>query len=97
MEIVKTEAYSHWFDQLKDNSIKDKIAARIYRLETHGHSGDAKSVGNGVSEIRIHSGPGYRIYYTQRGNTIVILLCGGDKSSQQKDIDKAQQLAKELQ
>jgi putative addiction module killer protein len=72
-----------------------RIAARIRRLEL-GNLGDVKPVGEGVSELRIDYGPGYRIYFVQQGNTLVILLCGGDKRTQNKDIRTAKQMAKEL-
>ena len=68
------------------------IAARVFRL-ANGLPGDVKPVGQGVSELRIHYGPGYRVYFKQRGNEIIILLCGGDKDSQQNDIETAQRLA----
>lgn len=71
-----------------------KIAQRLVRVEA-GLLGDAKSVGGGVSELRVHFGPGYRIYFTQRGATLIILLCGGDKGSQIRDIAKAKRLARE--
>ena len=74
---------------------KARIVARIRRLEL-GNLGDAKSVGDKVSELRVHYGAGYRVYFTRKGRTIVILLCGGDKGSQRRDIKEAQQLAKEV-
>jgi len=81
-----------WESKLKDQRAKAAIAARIFRL-ANGLPGDVSPVGQGVSELRIHYGPGYRIYFQQRGNEIVILLCGGDKSSQTKDIETAKRLA----
>ena len=80
--------------KLRDSRAKALIAARIFRL-ANGLTGDVKPVGQGISELRIHHGPGYRVYFKQRGNELVILLCGGDKSTQQNDIDTAQRLAAE--
>ena len=74
---------------------KARIVARIRRLEL-GNLGDAKSIGDKVSELRVDYGPGYRVYFTRKGRTIVVLLCGGDKGSQRRDINEAQQLAKEV-
>lgn len=95
MEIKQTDTFRKWERGLKDQRAKALIAARIFRL-ANGLSGDTKPVGDGVSEMHIHHGPGYRIYYQQRGDTLVILLCGGDKSSQQRDIATAKRLAKEV-
>jgi putative addiction module killer protein len=80
---------------LADRRARAKIAARIDRL-AQGNPGDVASVGEGVSELRIHFGPGYRVYFVARGRALVILLCGGDKSSQAKDIKTAKQLARDL-
>ncbi|MDY0213249.1 MAG: type II toxin-antitoxin system RelE/ParE family toxin [Desulfuromonadaceae bacterium] len=91
-DIKQTATYRKWQRKLKDQRAKALIAARIFRL-ANGLPGDVKPIGHGVSELRIHHGPGYRIYFQQRGNEIIILLCGGDKSSQQKDIQTALQLA----
>ncbi|MGB7567443.1 MAG: type II toxin-antitoxin system RelE/ParE family toxin [Chitinivibrionales bacterium] len=95
IEIRYTETFSNWLKKLRDHIGKAKILVRIDRLRL-GLSGDNKSVGQGVSEIRIDFGPGYRIYYTKRGKELIILLVGGDKSSQNRDIQKAQDLAKQL-
>ncbi|MGO1076153.1 type II toxin-antitoxin system RelE/ParE family toxin [Inquilinus sp. CA228] len=92
--IVETVEFSRWIDALEDRRAVARIAVRIDRLAA-GHAGDAKPVGDGVSELRIDYGPGYRVYFTQRGNVTVILLCGGDKSTQAKDIARAKALAKE--
>ena len=94
--IVETVAFSRWIDALEDRRAVARIAVRIDLLAA-GHAGDAKSVGDGVSELRIDFGPGYRVYFTQRGNVTVILLCGGDKRSQQEDIRIAQALARDLE
>lgn len=91
-EIKQTETFSKWENELKDRRAKATIAARIFRL-ANGLPGDVAPVGQGVSELRIHYGPGYRIYFKQRGNELIILLCGGNKSSQNRDIEKAKQLA----
>jgi putative addiction module killer protein len=92
MEIKQTETFRIWESKLKDRRALTMIASRLMRL-SEGLLGDAPSVGDGVRELRIHYGPGYRIYFHQRGNTLIILLCGGDKSSQQRDIATAKQLA----
>ena len=95
IEVRRTAIFLAWIGGLRDHEARARIAARIYRLG-EGNFGDAKSVGDGVSELRIHYGPGYRLYFTRRGATIVLLLCGGDKSSQSRDIAKAKALAKEM-
>ncbi len=81
-----------WFNRLRDNLVKTRIAVRIRRMQL-GNVGDAKSVGDGVFELRFDFGPGYRVYYTEREGEIIVLLAGGDKSSQKQDIEKAKQLA----
>ena len=93
--IYTTDIFDQWFARLRNKVAVAKIRSRIDRLEM-GNAGDVKAVGEGVYEMRIHTGAGYRIYFVERGLEIVVLLCGGDKSSQQKDIEKAKQLAKEL-
>lgn len=90
--IRQTKTYRRWEQQLKDQRARAAIAARLLRL-ANGLIGDAAPVGGGVSELRIHYGPGYRLYFQWRGDDIVLLLCGGDKSSQSRDIQKALQLA----
>lgn len=89
--VEKTEEFDQWLKALRDARAKAKIITRIERL-ADGNPGDAKPVGNGISEMRIHYGPGYRVYYCQQGETIVIILCGGDKDSQAKDIEKAKEI-----
>jgi len=95
-EVYKTEEFARWFKKLRDRQAKSRILARIDRLE-QGHFGDVESVGDGVSELRVFYGPGYRIYFTRRSSVVVILLSGGDKSSQSKDIAKAKELAQQLE
>lgn len=92
-ELVQTESFRCWEQNLKDRRTRTVIAARLFRL-ANGLSGDVKPVGEGVSEIRIHIGPGYRIYFKQQGKQIILLLCGGDKSNQDKDILLARMLAR---
>jgi putative addiction module killer protein len=92
--IKQSALFLKWQKKLKDNKAKALIAARIFRL-ANGLAGDAEPVGEGISELKIHSGPGYRVYYKQHGNEIIILLCGGDKSTQSSDIKMAKKLAKE--
>ena len=94
-EIRQTEEYSSWFEKLRDRQARARILARIRRLSL-GNPGDVEPVGEGVSEMKIDYGPGYRVYYKQRGKTLVVLLAGGDKKSQKRDINKAQELARRL-
>jgi len=91
IEVKQTATFIKWEKKLKDKRAKAAIAARIFRL-ANGLVGDVSAVGQGVSELRIHYGPGYRVYFNQKGNDIVILLCGGDKSSQSRDIEMKEQL-----
>ena len=95
IEIKQTEIYRKWEHKLKDHKARATIAARLFRL-ANGLLGDVSPVGQGISELRIHYGPGYRVYFKQRKNEIIILLCGGNKSTQQKDIEAAKKLALEL-
>jgi putative addiction module killer protein len=93
IELKQTKTFRKWWKGLKDRRALGVILARLDRL-AFGHAGDAEPVGNGVSELRIHYGPGYRIYFQRRNDTVVILLCGGDKSTQSRDIKRAKRLAK---
>jgi len=95
VDIKKTDVYARWLDDLRDIRARARVLARVERLAA-GNPGDVKSIGEGVSEMRIDYGPGYRVYFTQRGNEIVILLAGGDKSTQNADIKTAQELARNL-
>jgi putative addiction module killer protein len=95
IEIRKTEVFGRWMDGLRDIRARARVQVRIERLAS-GHMGDAKPVGEGVSELRIDYGPGYRVYFTRRASTVVILLAGGDKRTQTADIKTAVRLAKTL-
>lgn len=90
--LLKTSAYQKWIDSLRDRRAVFHVTARVNRLRG-GNAGDAKPVGEGVSEMRIHYGPGYRVYYKTRGDEIIILLAGGDKKTQKSDIEMAKRLA----
>lgn len=92
LELRQTETFRKWRSRLRDERARALIASRLDRL-AWGHAGDAEPVGDGVSELRIHHGPGYRVYFTRVGDRIVVLLCGGDKGSQQRDIRLARKLA----
>jgi putative addiction module killer protein len=96
LQIRKTDVYAECIDNLRDQQARARILVRVERLAA-GNPGDIKPVGSGVSELRIHFGPGYRVYFTQRGQDIVILLAGGDKSSQSNDIQTALHLATNLE
>ena len=91
-EIIKSQAFERWIKSLRDPQAKAKVTVRIRRLSL-GNAGDVKPVGEGVSELRIDYGPGYRVYFIQDGPVIVVLLCGGDKRTQQRDIEQAKTLA----
>lgn len=94
IELIRSATFDRWLSGLRDRRAVARVAARLDRLAA-GHHGDAEPVGNGVSELRINYGPGYRVYYLQRGPVLVVLLCGGDKSSQSRDIQQAKVLAAE--
>lgn len=94
LEIIQSATFSQWLIGLKDNLARMRILARLDRVSL-GTFGDSQSVGGGVSELRIHYGPGYRLYYIQRGAQVVVMLCGGDKSSQARDIEQAKIIAKD--
>lgn len=95
IEIRQTEVYANWFAKLRDRQARARIDVRIRRLSL-GNPGDVKPVGEGVSELRIDYGPGYRVYFVQRGSTLVVLLAGGDKRTQNRDIETALELARNL-
>ena len=94
-ELRRTKAYAKWIEGVRDTRGRARVLARVARL-AEGHAGDARSVGGGVSELRIDHGPGYRVYFTRRGRVVIILLAGGDKGSQSRDIKLAQRLARNL-
>lgn len=93
-ELKQTETFRDWWSGLKDQRARGLVSSRLNRL-AYGHTGDVAPVGDGISELRIHFGPGFRIYFRKRGTAIIILLSVGDKSSQTKDIRKAKKLAEE--
>ena len=95
VEIRQTEDYANWFSRLRDRQARGRILARIRRLSL-GNPGDVAPVGEGVSEMRIHYGPGYRVYFVEPGQTLIVLLAGGSKRTQRADIRKAIELAREL-
>lgn len=93
-ELVHSDVFDDWLEHLRDERAKGRIVQRLVRLAA-GNPGDVKPVGEGVSELRIDYGPGYRVYYLQRGEEIIVLLCGGDKSTQDRDIRKAKEIAED--
>ena len=95
VEVRQTDVYARWFGRLRDRQARARIDIRIRRLAL-GNPGDVRPVGEGVSELRINYGPGYRVYFVRRGQSLVILLAGGDKSSQARDIARARGLARGL-
>lgn len=94
--VYETEFFSNWVSKLRDQRAKAKIASRIDRL-ANGNPGDVRPIGEGLSEMRVDHGPGYRVYYIGRGKDLVILLCGGDKSTQARDIEQAKEIAANLE
>jgi putative addiction module killer protein len=94
-EVLKTEEFGKWLSSLADQRAQAKIVSRIERLGL-GNPGDVKPVGEGLSEMRISHGPGYRVYFKQTDKAVVLLLCGGDKSTQARDIKRAKEIAAEL-
>ena len=95
IEVRQTAVYAEWFASLRDRTAKARIDIRIRRLSL-GNPGDVRPVGEGVSELRVDYGPGYRVYFVQKGDEFVVLLAGGDKSSQDRDIRHAKALARDL-
>ena len=94
MKKIESGKFKQWLKKLKDETGRARVVSRINRL-MEGLPGDVVSVGNGVSELRIHYGPGYRVYFHQQGDTIIVLLCGGDKGTQRRDIDTAHRILSE--
>jgi putative addiction module killer protein len=94
LEILQSSTYRGWFERLRDRNAKARIDARIRRISL-GNMGDVKRLGGNISELRIDYGPGYRVYFTQRGARVLLLLCGGDKRSQQSDIVRAREISNE--
>lgn len=97
IELLQTDEFTKWLKRLKDMGARARINVRLKRVSLTGNLGDAKSVGDGVYELRVDYGPGYRVYYSWRGQEILLLLMGGDKSSQQKDIGKAKKINAEYE
>lgn len=95
LHIRRTERFQHWYTRLKDELARARIHARITQAEK-GHPGDYRSLGAGINEMRIHCGSGYRIYFTRRGDELIILLAGGDKASQEQEIFLARRLANDI-
>ncbi len=94
LQIQSTQVFDDWIDTLRDRRAATRILTRVGRAQD-GNLGDVRPVGEGVSEMRIHYGPGYRVYFMRRGTQIILLLCGGDKSTQDKDIGEAKRLARQ--
>lgn len=95
-EVRQTDTFAKWLDGLADSRAAERIAQRIVRLQS-GLMGDVRPVGQGISELRIDYGPGYRVYFVQRGRVLIVVLCGGDKRTQRRDISKAKALAAGLE
>jgi putative addiction module killer protein len=94
VELIKSETFDHWFKGLRDIRAAARIQVRLDRMAV-GNPGDVKAVGDGVSEMRIDYGPGYRVYFMRSGSLVIVLLCGGDKSTQDKDIVQAKAIARQ--
>jgi len=94
VKVLESETFKTWLGALRDDRARTRIVLRVRRLES-GNPGDAKSIGDGLSELRIDHGPGYRVYFMRRGVFVVVLLCGGDKSTQRQDIANAKRIATE--
>ena len=94
IEIIESNTFKRWVRRLRDRAAVARINARLRNI-TNGHFGDVRTVGNGITEMRIQSGPGYRVYFIRDGAEVVVLLCGGDKSSQLRDIERAKRIARE--
>ena len=94
-EIGRTPLFDQWLEKLRDRTARAIISRRIDRV-AEGNLGDVKSLGDGISEIRVDHGPGYRVYFTRRGDVLIVLLCGGDKGSQRRDVARAKLLAAEI-
>jgi putative addiction module killer protein len=94
--IRQSEAFAKWFGALKDRRAKERVAQRVVRVQA-GLIGDVRPVGEGVSELRVDYGPGYRVYFCRRGEDVILLLCGGDNSTQDRDIREAKAMAKEIE
>ena len=94
-EVLATDEFDQWLSNLADEKARTRIASRVARLG-FGNPGDVKPIGEGLSEMRVDHGPGYRVYYKRTGKTIFVLLCGGDKSTQDRDIGRAKEMAAEL-
>lgn len=93
-EIIRSTTFSQWLSDMRDNQARMRVLARLDRMAL-GNFGDVQPVGEGISELRIHYGPGYRLYCLQSGPRVVVMLCGGDKSSQSRDIEQAKLIAKD--
>jgi putative addiction module killer protein len=96
IEVRQTAIFREWMDSLQDRRASERIAQRLVRLQA-GLFGDVKPVGQGVSELRVDHGPGYRVYFVQRRRLLIILLCGGDKGSQRRDISRAKKMAADME
>jgi putative addiction module killer protein len=95
-EVRQTQEFREWLNKLRDDRARVKITERLLRVEG-GNFGDVEPVGDGVSELRVDYGPGYRVYFTRRGRVVIVILCGGDKRTQTKDIKRAKRMARELE